>query len=184
MSKIQVLKESAKYFDKISEETFSKLVSLTEEKQFVDFDNVDQYEQFQLMVKEGYLEKSFRNYSITPKGKDLLEARTVYVETPEKFNRLITEDVGTDCVVISYKKHEFKTNTICTEEAKFELEKDGIPVVKVSEEVYANLIHRERGQHWKQYLGEEGRQLIRQKKLSRFYVEDESTGRRYLYLVP
>jgi hypothetical protein len=182
MGKIEILKESAKTIPLLSEATLTALKSL-EEGSVIDFADMEQYEQFQILVKEGYVSKDYRKYSRTEKGDQLIESCELYKNDRKKFDSLIKEDdASKEYVSIEYKKHDFENDIICTESAKFELE-GGIPVVRVDEEVYANLIHRTKGQHWKQYLGEDGRQLIRQKKLQRFYVESEKTGRRYLYMV-
>jgi len=183
MDKIQNLKESAKLMGKISEDVFAILEGLNEPT-VINFETIEQYEQLQLLVKEGYVKKDFRKYSNTELAKGLLEAKQLKGKDKKKFEKLIQEDVaGKEYIKISFKNHDFDTDTICNEVAKFELDKDGLPIVVVNEEVYAKLIHRTEGQHWKQYLGEDGRQLIRQKKLQRFYVENEKTGRRYLYIV-
>jgi predicted transcriptional regulator len=185
MKKQQFLKESAKMIEMLSEETLGclKLLNEVEESQLVDFQNIDHYEQFQVMVKEGFVEKDYRHYSITQKGKELLEGVEIFKKQPEKFQKLVNSAQETQ-IVIEYKMHDEEKNIICNETAAFDVEKDGLPVIVVNEEAYAGLIHRNKGQHWKQYLGEDGRNLIRQKKLERFYVEDEKTGRRYLYCVP
>jgi hypothetical protein len=183
MSKTEILRESAKVLEKLSDDVLDLIKDLNEEK-VVTFDNMGQYEQFQVLVKEGYLEKSYRKYSKTEKCDQLLETQELMVKDQKKFEKMIQEeDTSKEYITVSYKVHDFENDKICNETAKFEVETDGIPVVQVDEEVYANLIHREEGQHWKKYLGEDGRQLIRQKKIKRFYVESEKTGRRYLYIV-
>jgi len=172
-----------KVFSNISESTIVELKDINEEK-VLEFSNIDEYEQFQVLVREGYVKKNFRRYSITKQGSELLEAHEMYTEHPDKFQDLIKEDKeGVEYISIKYKKHDYDNDVICTEMAKFEMDKDGLPIVKVNEDSYASLIHRTKGQHWKQYLGEDGRQLIRQKKLSKFYVESVKTGRRYLYIL-
>jgi predicted transcriptional regulator len=185
MKKQEFLKESANVIESLNEETIATLKALSEaeEKQIVDFQNIEHYEQFQTIVKEGYAEKDYRHYSITEKGKELLEGVELFQKQPQKFQKLVKEDVEGQ-IVIEYKMHDEEKNIICNETATFDVEKDGLPVIVVNEEAYAGLIHRTKGQHWKQYLGEDGRNLIRQKKLERFYVEDEETARRYLYIVP
>jgi hypothetical protein len=185
MKKQEFLKESAKTIQGISEDVRDFLVILenSEESQVLNFEGIEQYEQFQLLVKEGYAEKDYRNYSITEKGSQLLEGVEFYREDPKKFDKVINEDT-TNNIVIEYKHHDEEKNLIENAIASFEVETDGLPVIVVTEDAYANLIHRQRGQHWRQYLGEDGRNLIRQKKLERFYVQDDSTGRRYLYISP
>jgi hypothetical protein len=186
MTKTEAIKKSAKLVDKLSEETIVTLKSLTiEEAKVADFNNIEHYEQFQLLIKEGYATKEFRQYKITELGKQLLEVVELSKTHPQKYHDLLKEEKkGEECIVLEYKKHDEAKNLIVNDVTRFEVESDGIPVIKVNEEAYANLIHRSRGEHWKQYLGEDGRQLVRQKKLTRFYVEDEVTGRRYLYIVP
>jgi hypothetical protein len=186
MKKQEFLKESAKVIETLSEDTIATLKSLceAEESQIVDFQNIEHYEQFQVIVKEGFAEKDYRHYTITSKGKDLLEGVEVFQKQPQKFQKLVKADEGEGQLVIEYKKHDEENNIICNETASFDIEGDGLPVIVVNEEAYAGLIHRTKGQHWKQYLGEDGRNLVRQKKLNRFYVEDVQTARRYLYIVP
>jgi hypothetical protein len=187
MTKLEALKKSAKVVSKLSEDSLASLKSLLniEEAKVLDFNGIEHYEQFQSLVKEGYASKEFRHYKITEDGKTLLEAVDMAKTNAQKFNDLLKEEKDSSKqIVLEYKKHDEAKNLITTDVAKFDIETDGIPVIKVNEEAYANLIHRSRGEHWKQYLGEDGRQLIRQKKLARFYVEDETTGRRYLYIVP
>lgn len=184
MQKEQILKESANFIKSVNDSTVELLRGLSEEKQSVKFEEVEQYEQFKIAVAEGFVDKNLSKYSITEKGRMMLEGYSLYKDDVKKFEKLITEDKeGTEYVRIKYKKHDFETDTICTEIAKFELDVDKTPIVVVEEDVYANLIHRTKGQHWKQYLGEEGRQLIRQKKLDKFYVQSEKTGRKYLYII-
>lgn len=185
MKKIESLKQTAKIIEQLSEDTIATLKALTEEKVVIDFKNMDVYAQIQILVTEGYLNKDYRHYSINAKGKDLVENINYSQIDPKKYKDALTEKViRKDVISVSYKAHNEELNTIGNETVSFEMEKDGIPIVKVNEETYANLVHRIRGQHWKQYLGEDARQLIRQKKLERFYVEDEKTNRRYLYIMP
>jgi len=185
MKKLESLKQTAKTIEQLSESTIETLKSLTEEKVIIDFKDMDCYSQVQILVKEGFIQKDYRQYSITTKGKELLENIEYAKTNTKRYQEMIKESVKKDnCVTITYKKHDEENDIICNESVSYDLEKDGIPVVKVNSESYANLINRVRGQHWKQYLGEDARQLIRQKKLERFYVEDEKNGRRYLYIMP
>ena len=181
----ETLKETAKIVKILSEDTISTLKALTEEKSVIDFKNMEVYEQIQILVKEGFVSKDYRNYSINSKGKELIQSVDYLKSEPEKYQKAIKEEVKKDNVFsVKYKKHDEKKNLIEDVTETFEIEKDGLPIIKVDEETYAHLIHRLRGQHWKDYLNEGARQLIRQKKLSRFYVEDEKTSRRYLYILP
>jgi hypothetical protein len=187
MSNKELAIKTAKTVKQLSESTITVFKTLKlDETALIDFSNMEQYEQFQILVKEGYVSKEFRHYKLTSSGKELLEMIDFSVSKPQKFAALLVEEVKKDGnqIMIEYRKHDEASNTIAKDVTYFDIEVDGIPVVKVNEETYANLIHRTRGEHWKQYLGEDARQLIRQKKLSRFYVEDESTGRRYLYIMP
>lgn len=183
MKKLEQLRESAKYFKLLSKELAESLKAI-KESTVVDFQDIETYEKYRLFVKEGLVAKDYRHYKLTQKGQVIVEAFEQYQADPKKFKELVKEHKEGTFVQINYKKHLFESNEIKTAIAKFGLEKDGLPIVKVDEESYSNLIHRTKGQHWKQYLGEEGRQLIRQKKLEKFYVESELTGRRYLYIVP
>jgi hypothetical protein len=185
MKKQEFLKESAKVIEMLSEDSINSLKTLSEstESQIVDFENIEHYEQFQTVVKEGFVKKDYRHYTITEKGKELLEGVQVFKTQPQKFQKLVKEG-NENQIVIEYKMHDEARNLICNESASFDVESDGVPVIVVNEEAYAGLIHRSKGEHWKQYLGEDGRNLVRQKKLERFYAEDEKTGRRYLYCVP
>jgi hypothetical protein len=185
MKKQQLIKESAKVIENISDNSIKTLTTLKESETslVVDFVDIEHYEQMQVLIKEGFVSKEYRQYSITEKGKSLLEGVEVFKTQPDKYKNLIKEDTKNK-IVIEYKNHDEKKNVICNETAIFDVEQDGIPVVVVNEDSYAKLLDRSKGQHWKQYLGEDGRNLVRQKKLSRFYVEDKNTGRRYLYIVP
>jgi len=181
----EIIKRSAKIVPVLDEGTVDLMKTLIgQESVVVEFDEVTSYEQFRLLVKEGYLDKDYRHYTIKEEGQALVEAYELYKSQPKKFQKILEDKGDKEVVTITYKKHDMKENIICNEVAKFDVEEDGLPVVVVSEDVYANLIHRQKGQHWRQYISEEGRQLVRQKKLARFYVEDETTGRRYLYIVP
>lgn len=184
MKKQEILKENAKMVKSISDVTVESLKQLSEAegKVIVDFEDMDHYQEYQVLVKEGYVEKEYRSYSITEKGTQLLEAYGFYKADEKKFEKAIQENDNK--LSIEYKHHDEEKNLIENAIATFDVEADGLPVIVVNEEAYAGLIHRQKGQHWRQYLGEDGRNLIRQKKLSRFYVEDETTARRYLYIVP
>jgi len=185
MTKNDSLKQTAKMVEQLSEDTIATLKTLTEEKVIIDFKNMDVYAQVQILVKEGFIQKDYRQYSITAKGKELVENVDYSKTNTKRYQEMIKENVKKDnCVTITYKKHDEENDIICNESVSYDLEKDGIPIIKTTKEVYENLIHRIRGEHWKQYLGEDARQLIRQKKLERFYVEDEKNGRRYLYIMP
>lgn len=177
------LKQSAKVLSKINDNTVEFLKSLTLEESFVDFQDLEQYEQVKLLVKEGYVLKNYRKCSITKKGQELLECNTLKQKDVQKFEKMLLENTSEKHIEVTYKVHDEEKNIICNETVIFNLAKDGLPIVRVDEEAYANLIHRTKGQHWKQYLGEDGRQLIRQKKTKRFYVESKETGRKYLYIV-
>lgn len=183
MKKKEDLQRSAKLFESTSEKMMGLLGTLTEEKTIVQFDNLEDRTAFQNFVAEGYASKEYRSYSITEEGKKLLETYSTYKGDKKKFDRLLKIDEA-NTTSVTYKVHNSENNTIINECAVFDVDTDGIPIIQVSEDVYTNLLHREKGQHWGQYLGEDGRQLIRQKKLSKFYVESEETGRRYLYIVP
>jgi hypothetical protein len=177
------LKQNAKVLKSINENTLALLKTLTLQESFVDFQDLEQYDQLKILVKEGYVTKTYRKCAITEKGKELLECNTIRETSPEKFEKLLLEKTSDKHIEITYKVHNEEKNIIRNEVAIFNVSKDGLPIVQVDEESYANLIHRTKGQHWKQYLGEEGRQLIRQKKVQRFYVESKETGRKYLYIV-
>lgn len=185
MKKREFYQQSEKIIRTLSEETVStmKTLSESEESVLLDFQNIEHHEQVQLMVKEGFIAKDYRHYELTKKGTHLLEGVRLFKEEPKKFEKLL-EEKNEKAIVIEYKLHDEKQNIIKNQIASFDVEKDGLPIVVVNEDAYTNLIHRSKGQHWKQYLGEDGRNLIRQKKLDRFYVEDEETKRRYLYIVP
>jgi hypothetical protein len=182
---IQTAKENFTWCKNIADETVKTLNNLkeSEESIVVTFEDATHYEQVGVLVNEGYISKEFRDYSITEKGEKLLESIEMYEADPKKYTKLVETDLS-KMVVIEYKKHDEVNNIICNESAAFDVESDGLPVIVVNEESYANLIHRTKGQHWVHYLGESGRNLVRQKKLTKFYVEDENTSRRYLYMVP
>ena len=176
----EILKQSAE----LDETTVKYLSQLTEGTKILQFENLDERNSFQKYVEEGFVEKDYRSYTLTEKGSELLECHAVYNSDTRKYEQLLKEG-NENTITIKYKIHEEKENVIKDEYVVFDVNpQDNIPVVQVDEDVYANLIHRERGQHWKQYLGEDGRQLIRQKKLTKFYVEDINTKRRYLYIMP
>lgn len=177
------LKQSAKILNQINSNTITMLKSLTLEESHVDFQDIEQYDQIKLLVKEGYVAKNYRKFAITKKGQELLECNAIKEKDVEKFEKMLLEKSSEKHISVTYKIHNEAENIICNETVIFNISKDGLPIVRVDEESYANLIHRSKGQHWKQYLGEEGRQLIRQKKVKRFYVESKETGRKYLYIV-
>jgi predicted transcriptional regulator len=184
------LRQNAKYAKMLSEKTMDTLKTLTESEEAikVQFVEGDHYEQVQLLVKEGFVSKEFALYTISEEGQSLYEGVISYNKNAEEIDDQIhqlEESEKGNTVSVSYKSHLFEKNLIQSLTATFELdESDGLPVIKVDEASYSGLLHREKGQHWKKYLGEGGRALVRQRKLNKFYVEDESTGRRYLYIVP
>jgi hypothetical protein len=184
------LRQNSKYAKLLSEKTMETLTTLTkaEEAMKITFVESEHYEQIQLLVKEGFITKEFALYSITGEGETLVEGVVEYNANPEELedqiHQLTEKDKG-NTVSVEFKSHLFEKNLIQSLTATFELDQsDGLPIIKVNEKSYSGLLHRERGQHWKKYLGEGGRALVRQKKLAKFYVEDEATGRRYLYIVP
>ena len=111
MKKQKLLKESAKTIESISEGTVELLKSMIEEAKVLDFQNMDQYQEIQILVKEGYVEKDYRNYSITKKGGELLEGVEVYQNDPKKFEKLVTA-TDENSIVIEYKHHDEEKNII------------------------------------------------------------------------
>lgn len=187
---VDKLRTNVKYANLLSEKTMESMNALLEAEETIkiQFSESDHYEQVQMLVKEGYISKEFGQYDITDEGKELHEGILAYNKNSEEMEdqiKQLDEKTNENVVSVEYKSHLFEKNLIQSLTATFDLdENDGLPIIKVDEGSYSGLLHREKGQHWKKYLGEGGRALVRQKKLSKFYVEDESTGRRYLYIVP
>lgn len=191
MSNLQSkLREISKYASIISDKTLDTLnkLNISNESIKIQFSESTHYEQIQLLVNEGFIEKSFALYALTESGKTLLEGVVSYKENPslvEEQIKQINESEQKNVITINYKSHIFEQNLISNLTATFQIdENDSLPIVKVDGPSYSGLLHRENGQHWKKFIGESGRALVRQKKLSKFYVEDSSTGRKYLYIVP
>jgi len=185
------VKQSVKILKLVSEGTIDVLRTLgLKESKLISFDDADVYDQFKFLVKEGFLAKDYRHYTLTEKGQSLIESFDYRKEEPKKYERLLEEvDADAKFVEVTYKRHSLKENTIGRVTERFELVSDGglsegIPMFVVNEETYSNLINRMRGQHWRQYLPEGACRLIKEKKLQRFYIQDESTGRQYLYFMP
>ena len=184
------LRQISKYANMLSDKTVDSLATLKESEETLKiiFSESEHYEEVQMLVSEGFISKDFGQYDITEEGEKLLEGINSYKENPEAYEAQIVEnekEEDENTITVTYKSHIFEQNIIEQATATFYLdENDGLPIVPVSASAYSGLLNREKGQHWKKYLGEEGRQLIRQKKLSKFYVEDADTGRRYLYIVP
>ena len=151
-----------------------------------DFNEMNEYEQFGILARQGILEKDYRNFSLSERGQQMLEDWDFVVKNPKEFKKMMRESAGeARYMTVKFKRVDEEKDIIEDAEARFELtEDDNLPVVALTAENYAGLLNRSKGQHWRQYLGEEGRQLVRQKKPGRFYVQNEDTGRRYLYIVP
>lgn len=164
----------------------------------VDIDDMSIYNSLKGLVAEGYIDKSSLTYKITEKGLDLLESIESYIEKARidltentvidlKEKALFEEAYfKRDLIKVSYMRPSLtEENVIENAVAEFEKDvNDGLPIIPVSEDAYKGLIDRQPGQHWRRYLGEAGRKLIRDKKLSKVYVVNEDTGRKYLYFVP
>lgn len=181
----QFVMENEKTITSLTKQTVSTLKELSESTDgiVVDFADMDHLNQMKVLVKEGFVDKEYRAYSSNDNTEQLVEAYEFYQSDEKKFKKML-ESVGKDVIKITYKRHDEAENIICEQVATFEKESDGLPVVVVNESAYEGLINRKKGQHWTKYIGEDGRNLVRQKKLKRFYVEDESTQRRYLYIMP
>jgi hypothetical protein len=96
---------------------------------------MEEYEQIQLLVKEGFINKDFRKYILNEEGEQLVKDIEFKQKDPKKFEKLLKENASNkEYISVSYKKHIMEQNIIDTEVAKFEVEEDGIPVVQVNEE--------------------------------------------------
>jgi hypothetical protein len=145
------------------------------------FDSVEQFEALKEFVKEGYLTKEDKIYSLTEKGSSYLK------ECEDKIEKAAKEDLKRKMemfVEVSYKQMGEDGKMVTLTEA-FELDAtDRLPVIRVDESGYRGLLDRRPGQHWAKFLGEAGRKIVREKKLEKFYVENVKTGNRYLYIIP
>jgi hypothetical protein len=188
MRNVERVIESVSIMEKLAEGTkhlLEQMRTLTESV-VPDFGDLTEYEEFKLLAKQGILEAEYRNYTMTQRGQEMLEDNDWVNKNPKEYKKMLKENAGdAKYMTIKYKMIDEEKDLIEDAEARFELtEDDNLPVVSLTAENYSGLLNRSKGQHWRQYLGEEGRQLIRQKKLGRFYVQNEDTGRRYLYIVP
>ena len=167
----------------LTEYMLSTLNLLKEEgKKKLHFETVQSYESIQEFVQEGYVYKEDRIYSLTEKGEAFLFECSKKLD---KKQELEERHRKTKVMEVSYKELNEAHNHIETKTQEFELDPvDGLPVIVVEEASYTGLLNRDVGQHWRKFIGEAGRKLIRDKKIRKFYVENKGTNRRYLYIIP
>ena len=185
--------------DKIQYAILETLKTLRESGGFVTIEvsDMEQYGALKGLAEDGYVEKNALQFKITEKGEELLESIESYVENAkiglsestvidlQEKAKFEEEYANRDVITVSYMRPSpHQENLIESATATFEKELDGIPVIPVLEESYKGLIERQPGQHWRRYVGEAGRKLIRDKKLERVYIMNENTGYKYLYCVP
>jgi predicted transcriptional regulator len=166
--------------------------------QHFEVTDMEAYATMKGLVNEGFLEKNGLHFKITESGLELLESIETYLERSKtELTESTVLDVAEmvafteaynnrDTVSVEYIRESLNQSGIL-ENATAVFEKDdtdGLPIIPVTEEAYKGLIDRQPGQHWRRYVGEAGRKLIRDKKLSKVYVMNESTGYKYLYVVP
>lgn len=173
-----------------------KQMRLSENGINIDYEDMTHYETLKSLSESGYLVRQSRHYQLTEKGSNLLEDIESYLEDSKiSVSEGFTVDLNTlynlkeekdrkDVVRISYMRKHPTEDLIESHVAVFEKDFDGTPIIVVNPENYLNILNRELGEHWRKYVGEAGRKLIREKKLSKVYLQNESTGRRYLYEVP
>ena len=183
---------------KISVIALESLRQLRNQETFVQLNiqDMDHYTTLKTMAEDGYLEKNSKEFKITESGLALLDDVDHYIEDEKidldegtvidlnKMGQLKEEKEQRDVVKIDYMRKHPTENLIESHVAIFEKDMDGTPIIPVSEESYAGLLQRNPGEHWRKYVGEAGRKMIREKKLSRVYIQNEDTGRKYLYIVP
>lgn len=188
MSNVERIIESVGIVETLAEGTIALLEQMRTLTEAVvpDFNEMVEYDQFNVLAKQGLLEKDYRNFNLSERGVQMLEDAEFVAKNPDEYKKMLRENSGdAKFMTIKYKRMVEEEDIIEDAEARFELtEDDNLPIVSLTAENYSGLLNRNKGQHWRQYLGEEGRQLVRQKKLKRFYVENADTGRRYLYIVP
>lgn len=147
----------------------------------IRFETVAQFEAMQQLVKEGLLTKEDKIYSLTEKGHEYVKQieRDKIMEADKKRVEALKESVE-----VKFKQMDDNGRLVTLTET-FELDRtDRLPVIRVDESGYRGLIDRRPGQHWSKFLGEAGRKLVRDRKLTKFYVENVKTGGKYLYIVP
>jgi DNA-binding PadR family transcriptional regulator len=121
-----------------------------------------------------------KHYTITTEGKDFLKFKD-YQQTKDQETELKIQD---SWIKVEYKRKHPTVDLIENVSEKFLLEDDGIPVIQVKSENYKKILDRKYNEHWYKYVGESASKLIKNKKLTRFYVENTETKRKYLYIVP
>jgi predicted transcriptional regulator len=194
------LNESTLQTEKIQAVILETLQTLRKEEgyKFIEMTDMGYYTALKGLVSEGYLDKNGMQFKITEKGLGLLEALETYIERTRmqvtestvidlKEMATFTEEYNNrDVIKVEYMRESLNQSGVI-ESAVVEFEKDandGLPIIPVTEEAYKGLIDRAPGQHWRRYVGEAGRKLIRDKKLEKVYIMNETTERRYLYEVP
>ena len=192
------LEDNKKQTAKITLSVFESLKTLRKEEKFfqLDIDDMDHYDKLGDLVEEGYLEKNSKEYSITDKGLEMLDDIEHYIEDEKlevneetvfdlgKMEEIKEENDKRDVIRIEYMRKHPTEDLIENHTAIFEKDPDGRPIIVVSPESYGSLVHRNPGEHWRGYVGDAGRKLIREKKLEKVYIQNEETGRKYLYEVP
>jgi hypothetical protein len=193
------LNESNLQTEKIQYNILNILKTLRENEGYttLDVSDMEQYGALKGLAEDGFVEKNAMQFKITESGINLLESIETYVENANvslsestvidlKEKALFEEaHANRDVITVSYMRPSpHQENIIESATATFEKEADGLPVIPVTEESYKGIIDRQPGQHWRRYVGEAGRKLIRDKKLERVYIMNEATGYKYLYCIP
>jgi DNA-binding PadR family transcriptional regulator len=197
--KIMDLNESNIQTEKIQSNILNILKTLRESEGYttIDVSDMEQYGALKGLAEDGFVEKNALQFKITESGLALLESIEAYVENAkidltestvidlQEKAQFEEAYANRDVISITYMRSSpHQENIIESATAQFEKETDGLPIIPVNEESYKGIINRQPGQHWRRYVGEAGRKLIRDKKLERVYIQNESTGYKYLYCIP
>lgn len=182
----------------VTPKLFASLKQLSESKfSTIDISDMGQYNELKDLVGKGLLEKNGLQFKLTEEGLKLIKDVESYLDETE--TEMGEEGVSTDemscykdeqdkkkegMIPVSYMSHNLKEDTIEKTTEYFEVANDGIPMIQVTESAYSSLLDRQPNQHWRPFVGEGGRKLIREHKLDRVYIQNEKTGRTYLYIVP
>lgn len=194
------LQEGENTTEKIQAVILETLQSLRKsgEYQVLEVTDMEIYNTMKGLAVEGFLDKTGMQFKINEAGLKLLETIETYIERSDtELNESTVVDLqematfneayaNRDIIKVEYMRESLHQEGII-ENAVAEFEKDendGLPIIPVNEEAYKGLIDRQPGQHWRRFVGEAGRKLIREKKLGKVYIMNEMSKRRYLYEVP
>jgi predicted transcriptional regulator len=188
------LQENTTQTEKIQSIIVTTLQNLKESEGYVELqiDDMEFYNTLKGLVTEGFLEKNGMQFKITETGVELLESIQLYLERSKTdLTESTVLDVAEmvafteqynsrDVIKVEYmRENPFQEGLIESAIAEFEKDaNDGLPIITVTEEAYKGLISRQPGQHWRRFVGEAGRKLIREKKLEKVYIMNEKTERR------